>query len=326
MNSSLALRSLALCAAFTLPLISGGCGSSPQPAEDPTGFDEIDRVLREEGGTAIKLLDAGSEPRIPVRFEARLGELEALVVEIESDVRMGMGDRDFPTFEMPRSRILMELETVEVSDIGTAHQVLRRMDYQVAEEDGLPEAASAEFRREAAGLAGLTGGRVVSNRGVTMTAFLRLPVEASPRMQQLLATLDRSMGQMSIPFPVEAVGPGAHWVVRVVTEVEGVEMTSTFDVRLESMESGSVTLAYTLTGGASRAVRSEGREEHAVSGEESLDFQLEGRSRYELDRLLPVFTSVRGNSSIGVSAEVDGQPQVLRMLQRLALEGRVPLR
>ena len=87
----------------------------------------------------------------------------------------------------------------------------------------------------------------VSNRGISKSAKITGKNQLSPAQKQLMTDLERSVKQLSQPFPVEPVGRGAKWTTQSTAVLNNIPMTTVANYELASVseKTGNYTLRVT---------------------------------------------------------------------------------
>jgi hypothetical protein len=200
------VRAPRLLTALAVPvlLLTAACdadddGDAPEAtAEEPEELDEDEleeqmaaeqEQLRERPTAEVDLLDAGDDPRAPLRLALAEGDELATTLTISSEQTVeGVQDERAPV-----------AQTVEVAfTVSEVDDGLATVDFEFtgASTEGLPEGQPDQDEQ----LVGLTGSMALDERARVVAA----------------TSTAQGLDQVLLPFPEEQVGPGARW--QVVTD------------------------------------------------------------------------------------------------------------
>ena len=214
------------------------------PATEPPATDPpvTDPPTPDGPNSDIVLVDAGAEPRSPLRLTYTSGTFTSELIqtqEFSQSVNGAPGQASSVA-----TRIVTEADvasdpegfavTTTVTEAGSA--------------PGGDPAQAAAIDQTFASLVGVRTLSVIDDRGMTLQSELdQQTLTGVP--PQIAATLDdlTVAAQMSIPMPEEAVGPGAVWRVDQFLSVNGIEILQTTEIRLVSIDGTMVTVEATAT-------------------------------------------------------------------------------
>jgi hypothetical protein len=193
-----------------------------------------------------KLLDAGAEPRKVLRLHPEPGAKQTmgLTVKIAMDIQMaGMPNQ---SMKMPTIRMTMDTTVKSVSPGGDILYDVTIGNAEVAAEaDANPQIAQA-IKSALSGFKGLSGSGATSDRGFATETEMKMPAGAAPQLGQVFDQLRGSFGQLSVPLPEEAVGPGARWEVKMSVKTQGMTIDQMTAYQLVSIEGDRVSVKDTV--------------------------------------------------------------------------------
>lgn len=265
-------------------------GSAPDGSADARG-PEWEQV----GDSKLLLLDVGEEPRQLLRLQPKPGSSEVIRMRMEMAMRQGILGNESPMVRIPATTMEVELRVASVQDGKIVCETVTR-GYEVADDGRFPPAALERMRKELAGIEGMRGRYVMTDRGVTEDVELDIPSTASPNMQQTMKRTADAIRQLSFPLPAGAVGPGARWSVTAEVDSAGLHLEQTATYLLEGCEGATCTIDVEI---AQRILDSDFSPPGMPAGvtAEVSEFNSSGDGRYEHDfRHISPFVS-----SVGVS-------------------------
>lgn len=183
----------------------------------------------------VTLVDAGAEPRQELRYRAAEGTTDAVTQRNELTLVQDFGGQR-QEVQVPASSVDVDYVVEEVTDggfttVGT---------YGATQVEG-DDAAAAETARL---LEQITGAQLVTemtDRGaITATRIEGVDDTGNPVFDQLLGSLVDSAASLAFPFPEEAVGIGAQWLVETEVEISGLPITARYEVTLTELDGDQV--------------------------------------------------------------------------------------
>lgn len=187
---------------------------SPDDTGDGPTTDRDDRAIDAVDSAVVTLVDAGAEPRQPLRFRLTEGTVQDLEMVMDMTMEMsGTGeaaDASNAAGDIPRITMPLTAEVTDVDDRGSA-QVEATYHDVIVDPDATMDPDEREAVEDALSMMGGSGISITqSNRGQLIYGEIEgfgAPLGGtSVDAQSQLASL-------AVPFPVEAVGVGAVWTV-----------------------------------------------------------------------------------------------------------------
>ena len=222
-------------AAVAFAVLTALAPATGSAADDPSG----EPILR--------LVSPGRAPLKVLRYRAKAGQKAHASMTMSMAMAMEMAGRAMPMPAVPEMRCGFDVTVTEVTPQGDIHYDFVFSDFDAVAAAEVPAAVLEGTRRAVAGLRGMRGRAVVSNRGITREARLEVPPEAPAQLKQTLDSLQQSMRQLSAPLPEEPVGPGARWDTTHRLTQNGITIEQTGHVELTSLEKERIQLAIALT-------------------------------------------------------------------------------
>ena len=201
-------------------------------------------------GPTIKVVDAGKDPKQTLRFTATKGLTKTMMMAMDMSMTFTIGGtprtQAIPTIQMP-----LAITVTDVDKNGDIHFDFVLKDPEVVTSDPYDPTASA-VKSALAGMAGLSGKAVVTNRGYSKQVEMTVPPGANPQVAQFVDSMKQSIGQMSAPLPEEPVGVGAKWETTTKLEQSNMTMLQIATNRLSSLDGNNITLDIAITQTAPR--------------------------------------------------------------------------
>lgn len=282
--SLLRLAPLLLVFALAVPVVADDdeAPAEPKPAEPkPLAIGE----------SVIKVLDAGAEPRIPLRYRVPKGASSR--VEMATKLEMDAMPMKMPAIEMVLG---MKCKDVDAEGNMTIEMAFEEVGLAAADDDPMAMVMGAAFEP----IKNVTMTWTVTPRGETRD--MRIDgADGVPEMMR--GRLDQN-DHMSVELPQEALGLGARWTLR----------------SKEKSDNGIVldqTATYTVTAIDERGVSFDVKIEQSAEESEietmmgkakvvSMTGKGKGSTRIEFDRIAPKSFSLMLETDVEVDSGMGG--------------------
>lgn len=197
-------------------------------------------------GPEIKVLDAGAEPREPLRLKLAPGQTQAMVMTMKMAMGMSIGTQKAPSTTIPPMQMTMNLNVKEITPEGDI-----RTDFVLESIEVLPDPAAMPAVVDAmktmlGSMSKISGSQVITTRGIGKSATFNMPPDINPQIQQTIDGMQRQINQLAVPFPEEPVGVGARWTVTQHLEQQGMKLDQVATWELVKREGTTITLANSL--------------------------------------------------------------------------------
>jgi hypothetical protein len=241
------LRALLLAAA----LVVGGvaCGdddddtatATTTTAEETTTSTTAEPTTTEapqqqEAPYVVTVEDPGEEPRVQLRLDVDPGDTDQVTLRQEMTIEIEAGGQaqsaPSPVNEFDVTYTIDEVD----GDRFTATGVYD--DVRVLDTPGVDPAVADEVRSMMEGFRSARALTTFTSQGGIVEARLdglEIPGAAGAFAEQMAGSFTDSAESMSLPFPDEAVGPGARWRVDTETEIAGMPVEITTVVQLAEL-------------------------------------------------------------------------------------------
>lgn len=172
----------------------------------------------------VTLIDAGAEPRKPLRLALVQGSKLRAALTLKFGIQLEADGKPLPSNAIPPIRVDLATTVTEVRSNGDARVAFAYERIEVVD-DGTAEKAVVEQVR-ASGidkLANVKGETTITPRGLSVDNSIDVPEDLPPTLKQVVDQLSQQTGNLTVPFPEEAVGTGATWSATTTTTVGGVK-------------------------------------------------------------------------------------------------------
>jgi hypothetical protein len=190
------------------------------------------------GGPAIvKLITPGAEPRRAMRYSVPAGYKGLMTMKMS----MEMSSAALP-MALPPIGMEMGVDIALVSVAPSGDMTVSMTIAKAAVDSTVDPTIAGAMQAGLAGIVGLKGTAVMTNRGVTKSVNLDLDKIKDPAMSQALSQVSQSVENMLAPFPEEPLGVGARWAALTATNANGMSMFTRTEYELTAVTASSMTL------------------------------------------------------------------------------------
>lgn len=242
------LRSSILAAA--LCLCASSCTSKDAEAEakakaeaEASGIELVDIPAR--AAPSIEVHELGQEPRQELRIAPAVGMEETM--EMTMDMRMSMqsGAQVMPEVPVPTTKTVMHSKVEKVDgDAFDMRQSVTKVE--VIPVAGTPPQVVDKVRESIEPLTNYRAVMTMSNRGAVLGGQVEIPRDLPAMVHNTMEQMTQNLGQMAVPMPEPAVGPGARWTAVNTIEQNGMKLRQTGDYMLVSREGNDVVIEVTI--------------------------------------------------------------------------------
>jgi hypothetical protein len=261
---------------------------------------------------AVKLLEAGAEPRKVLRLHPKAGDTQSAQTTIKMSVELGAEAMPIPAMNMPPLRMAMDVKVDSVSPEGDVSYGLTFGDGSVVEDDkdSPPEVAEA-FKKELESLKGATGTGVFTDRGVSKSSSFTPPPGMKGKARQTLEQMKDALTQITLPE--EAVGIGAKWEVTQRVRSQGLTVEQTETHELTSMDGDVITVKTVATQTASGQKMQGGAAPGMKMDLDKMTGKATGTTTVNLTKAVPTAGTTTAHTEMEMSMAAGGQKQSMTM-------------
>ena len=312
------LNARQVCALAVLALLAASCATGTREASLGA------KALAPAPAPEVKLLQAGAKPRKKLRLHPKPGDQQTVEMTLKMAMDIQVGEMPSQPMKMPLMKMTMNLTVKSVSHDASITYEMVMTDVSVADEaDALPQVVEA-MKSSLAGLKGLSGTGVMSDRGLNQCLEMKVPPGADAQLRQALEQAKNAFSQMAAPLPEAAVGPGAIWEFKEPIVSQGMTMDQTATYQLLSREGQRVSLKSTIVQSAAK----QKIQNPAVQGLQldltSMAGNGKGDLTLELLKTLPLMATGDVHSDLSMQMDVGGQmtPMLMKMDINVSLEAK----
>lgn len=290
-------------------------GCSEATDKDATSKPTSSGKARESN---VKLLDAGAEPRQPLRFQVQVGDVQRMSMRMVNSTSMRIDGTAVPAAEVPPMVLGMR---VEVTDIGSDGVIESTFAYDSADVEGA--GATSEQLEEVLedNLLGVTGELEVTDTGEFVDGDMDIPSGIDPSMRAMLRSIEKQMSGLTVPLPSEEVGIGAVWTAETQTAINDIEVNSIYRFELVEHSGDVVVLKLTTTGTAPEQDPDlPGMPSGATVHLDRMELSGTGRSELDLTRLLPLSGISSSAGDIKMTIEEGGSSSIVLQKLKMRME------
>lgn len=254
----------------------------------------------------VTLVTPGSAPRKQLRYAIPAAQKSRLEMAMAMAMTMNMAGMPVP-MNLPVMRMSIDLAVTSVAPNGDITYDLEFTGVTVDGSAGDPIAAA--MQTAAAGVTGIKGTATVTSRGVTKAARIATESVTDPQVKQIFAQMASSVENLSMPFPEDAVGPGARWEVRQTVSANGLVLFQKSEFELVSVDGPTVTLKVkTEQTAPAQPISNPGLPEGTETSLEKLSGTGSGTVVIRLDSLVPT-SELDSTTSTVMTINMGGQTQ-----------------
>jgi hypothetical protein len=300
--AAISVSALGLAACLALSFAGVGAEPAPEakaaPAADPQ----------------VKLLEAGAAPRHKLRLHPKAGDKQTadLTFRIAIDTQAAGGPGG--PMKMPPMKVALQLTVKSVSSDGRVAYDLLISDAGVGDDpDAMPQLVD-QIKSSMAGLKGISGTGVVTDRGFNRGVEMNTPPGADAQLHQALEQAKEAVSRMAAPLPEEPVGAGASWRFDQPIKSQGMTINQTITYQLVSQEGDRLTAKTSIVQSAAE------QKLQAPAEMQGADLKLlkmeghgDGTVTSDLGKILPIKATADMHSDLTMQMTLGGQANSMVM-------------
>ncbi|HEV3401361.1 MAG TPA: DUF6263 family protein [Acidimicrobiales bacterium] len=307
--------------ALTLALVAAvACGGSDDEAEPSATTQAESPAATEPGGAGARVTveEAGSEPRERLRLRLTADSTTRAAMVSKTSLEMTMAGERLPGGTLPTTRTVIEQRIDRVDPDGTAHFTVKFTDWSVEPTPGADPDVSEQTERVLRQLSGLGGTGTISPSGV-QTLTMDTSTVSDPTIKSLLDSMSSQIGNLTVPFPEEPVGPGARWRGTSSATISGITMNTTTNYTLRSRTGDRYELDVEQEAEAPAGrIDFPGLPPGAETSIERFGLESSGNVTGDLTKPLPATSNIRGGGEGRLTFSAEGEQGTVD--QRVTLE------
>lgn len=285
-----------------LMILLGACAAqTPKPNEARGGLDQ-----------EVTVLEAGAEPREQLRYHGSSGRTERLLLRLSLanflETSAGTAGGATPVLDL----VMHVGGTYRGSSEGLWGYPLKFEMIGVNGADGLKPEQLDALAKELEPIARTNGVFEIDNRGITRSAEVTVPPEASPRLIAMLSNVRTTL--LAAALPREPVGIGARWEADRIVTVGGMKVPQTVTYTLLAREVDVLKIGLSMR--QSAKPQEFPRLDGTVMSLESYEMNAVGTTVVDLHGFAPL-SEVRAQSQLRATVKRGG------LAEPVALNGEV---
>lgn len=218
--------------------------ASPSQATTTQASDGSAKSVTSQNG--VQLLDAGAEPRQPLRLKPTIGKKQQIAMTMKQDIALSLPGKPAQKVTTPAIVMTMETTVKQVEPNGDIQSAFRYVDFDVNASSSTPPQMVEAMRSQLRKMNGLSGTIVTDARGQTKSMQFDSLDKLDPALKQTLQQTSQSLSQISTPLPEEPIGIGAKWRVNQAPTVNGIHLNQTGTFELASLTNDIANLNVAL--------------------------------------------------------------------------------
>lgn len=295
-------------------------GAQAPTAGPPTPATPTTAPMAGEPPT-VTLVDAGAEPREPLRLKLAAGQSQAMTMTMKMAMEMQLAGSKIPKVSSPPMQMTMALAVKEVTAEGDIRSDFTLDKIEVLEDKDAPPEMVTQLKALLGTMQKLSGSSTVTPRGIVKAADFNLPADLNPMLRQQMDGMRQQVHQLSVPFPEEALGIGAKWTVTQHLEQNGMKLTQVATWELKERSGTVVKLASGVTQSAEpQDMNPPGMQAGAKARLESLTSSGQGQTEVDLAKLAPIKGSMDLSLAFSMTTETNGMKMPVSMNMDLNTE------
>jgi len=262
---------------------------------------------------AVTLIDAGSEPRTVLRLHPAVGDKQTVSMTMKMGMDMGGAGGLNPNMDIPAIGMNMNVEIQDVSTNGEITYTVAYQDVSVAAGTNTMSAMASAMNAALAGIDGMSGTGVMTDRGITKKMEMNPPPAAAPQLSQFTDQMKNSSAGTATVLPEEAVGPGARWEYRTKIESQGMTIDQTIAYKLVAVDGDRLTIRSRITQTAANQKISNPAMPTLKMDLIKMTANATGTSTVDLGKLMPVAAKLAEKSETVMGMNLGQQEQTMDM-------------
>jgi len=276
-------------------------------------------VAKPSTASAVRVLTAGSEPRVALKFHPTVGDKQELAMTMNMSMAMTMNGKASQAMAIPGIVMTMDMEIKDIAANGDITYALTIKDATVANDPAAVPAMTAVMKTALAKFTGLAGTGHMTDHGIVQSVELNVADMSDPQMAKTLSQIKDSMNNSSFVLPAEPVGPGARWEYKSRVKSQGMILDQTIGYELVSVEGDHLNVATTLTQNAANQKITNPAMPTLKMDLTKMSGTGTGKSVVDLGRMFPLNATLEENLEMVMGMKVGQQNQSMDMKMSMNL-------
>lgn len=278
---------------------------------------EPPQAVRVEGKpAAVTLVDAGAEPRRPLRLAPPVGAEQRVELRMQMQIGMTLAAKEIPPTPMPEVTVVL---ATSVERSGDAIRYAFRVAEARRSEGEFSQRVSKAVDQALEAMRQTKGTFEIDARGTIREANIDSPELPTPGLRPSLTGFQQSFGQLYPALPDEPVGVGAKWNAISHFDLGGVPVQQEATYALLRREGDEIELSVSFSQAASGPIDAGDEIQMNVT---SFGGRGEGKVTLHLAKVAPLKGSAQSRSLTVSTLEVaDRQRVTMDMALDLHIDG-----
>jgi hypothetical protein len=270
----------------------------PAAATDPPAVN----LNLEIGHSApVEVFVIGAQPTQKLRLTPTIGSAQTLTLRWNWQTAMKVGAKPVLAMPLPTIVATIDAQVNQVDRNGDIHYQVqyRAIDIQPRRDQAAATSPlTALFQRQMQSLVGMQGNYVVTAQGQPKSANLIAPKDFNRSQQGILQQFSQALTNLAAPLPEFAMGVGGKWQQKVPIVLNGATIDQETNYELVGLKDGKATIAFTINQTAKNQTIASPSQRIGNFQLESLTANGKGQMVLQLDKLLPLQSSISIDSSM----------------------------
>lgn len=180
----------------------------------------------------VVLKEPGEEPRRELRLRVSPGDTQRFVIVHESAMKQTMDGNPPMEQQSPPVKMLLKLEVAKVTDNGDIHFTGEYEEVTVEEHPDVGPRMIMLMQHSLQDMVGMKIELIMNDRGIVRSVDMDIDRIEDIRARELVDYYLSTFPQLITPLPEEPVGKGAKWTYDIHSGLQGLEMTTSFEITL----------------------------------------------------------------------------------------------
>ena len=263
--------------------------------------------------SAVKLLEAGAEPRKAIRMHPKVDDKQTVNMSIKMTMEMGAGDAKMPAMNLPPIVLTFDFIVKSLSPDGVIGYEFSATDVSIGEDPNvLPQIADA-MKNSLGSLKGMSGKGTISDRGMSKGVDFKAPAGSDPTVRQAFDQMKDAFSKMSTPFPEDPIGPGAKWQIQMPVKSQGMTIDQTTTYELASLDDEKASIKVTLAQRAANQKIANPTMPGVKVDVSKLTGSGSGDLTQDLSQIIPLSSTMDARQDMSMAVNTGGQKQEMTM-------------
>lgn len=277
-----------------------------------------------DGDVKVTLIDAGQGSKSELRYMVEDDAYQTSKLSSTMVMTQSMSGMQLPAQILPEMITPMTVTIKERVDGDTRYEI-ESGEVEIVDDGSADPQMLAMMRQMMKGSGGVVTKGVMDARGLHRDMDVQLPGGANPGMEDQLKQSGESAQRMALPFPEEAIGIGAEWLIEEEVSMNGVKIKQSVTCTLKDRYSDMAVIELKIKQSADPQKINNPQMPQMTIDLKELAGEGKGEVRVFLKRVLPVKSTMEMQTTMKMSMEMAGQSQEIEqsLAMTVAMESEV---